>query len=334
MDGPDLGAVRRRIANGDRGAPFDPRPIAFTAGSDLRKMDIDGTSIIVKHLHPEGDWLSRATGGVGRAQLLWRSGVLDQIEPFVEHGVIGVLDLEDHDAIVMRDLSPVLFPPTGALDRDAVEGVLARLGRFHREAAVIDLPPLCSMRQRAAFMDPRFHAADTGHGNLATTAHLIPDTVRFLSGKAGAAGHELLHLFEDPDAFVRRVIESAPDLTLLHGDPKPDNIGYTGSRLVAIDWGELTGVGPIEFDVVRFVVGACLTHTSLEPQEVYEIYDRSGPRPLDPATLYLAMLWAVANFGITNFAVIRALCDPGHRALAKAAGRLWLNELQRLHAER
>ena len=69
---------------------------------------------------------------------------------------------------------------------------------------------------------------------------------------------------------------SAP-ATLVHGDAKLENLGVSGNRLVAIDWGELTGIGPAEIDVAWLAMMSGWRMDAL-PDEVFAAYDRR----LDP----------------------------------------------------
>jgi hypothetical protein len=101
--------ILREVLVAEQAAAFDPRDVKYTSTNLQKVVLASGATVIVKHLSPEGDWLMRASGGVGRAQLLWRSGVLSTLDPVVDHGAIGIVDAGDHDALVMRDLSATLF---------------------------------------------------------------------------------------------------------------------------------------------------------------------------------------------------------------------------------
>ena len=52
---------------------------------------------------------------------------------------------------------------------------------------------------------------------------------------------------------TRRSARGAP-ASLVHGDAKLETLGLDGDRLVAIDWGEPTGIGPAQIDVALFAV--------------------------------------------------------------------------------
>jgi aminoglycoside phosphotransferase (APT) family kinase protein len=76
---------------------------------------------------------------------------------------------------------------------------------------------------------------------------VLPDVVPAEISEAVMAVHE------DPTGLAEALMASAPP-TLVHGDDRLENFGLNGNRLVAIDWGELTGIGPAAIDVARLAV--------------------------------------------------------------------------------
>jgi aminoglycoside phosphotransferase (APT) family kinase protein len=69
----------------------------------------------------------------------------------------------------------------------------------------------------------------------------------------GDVAEAIFAVHADPEPLAEALLASAP-ATLVHADAKLENLGFDGDRLVAIDWGELTGVGPPEIDVAWFAV--------------------------------------------------------------------------------
>jgi hypothetical protein len=323
------------VVDAGPGEPFDPRAVVFT-GSDLRCVTLaDGTQLIVKHLHREGDWLARATDGTDRPQQVWRSGVLTALEPVVEHGVVGLIDVGDHQALVMHDLSGWLFAPDVWLDRTDVDLLMNRLACFHELASTIDLPTsLCTIAERANLCNPAAHRHDNGRHPAPGGAQAIEGALNYLAERAGgAAGTRLAGFFDDLAGFAVQVTDLTDRPTLLHGDAKAENLGIHDDRLVAVDWGELTGVGPAEFDIVRFAFGACGYSTSLTPPEVYELYNGHVMVPLDGELVRLATLSCSVNNGIGNLATIAATTDPELKQRAKNRLRLVFAELRRLYPD-
>lgn len=324
--------ILREVRVAGAGVEFDPRLRSYT-GSLLQKVSLDnGETVIVKHLAPEGDWLARATGGVGRPQLLWRSGLLQRLDPVVEHGMIGIVDFGDHEAMVMRDLSAWLFPPDVMLSRSDVDSVLARMATFHDFAASLKLPPLCTVRERCNLVNPAFHRGD--RGPHAVDPEPLEQTIDGLASRAGgAAGAALSSFFDDLVSFEARIVALTSRPTLVHGDTKPENLGETGSRLVAVDWGELTGSGPAEIDVLRFAFASYAVHTDVEPAEMVEMYNNHSGHALDHEVLRLAALAVIATYGVGLVLGVRDAPNELRRDRAKERLRSALAEFRRLFAD-
>src|SRR3979409_1624543 len=67
----------------------------------------DGRRLVLKHLPPEGDWLTRFTNGDGRARLLWDSGTLAQVGATIDHTIEAIVPFNGADVVVMRDVADV-----------------------------------------------------------------------------------------------------------------------------------------------------------------------------------------------------------------------------------
>jgi hypothetical protein len=84
--------------------------------------------------------------------------------------------------------------------------------------------------------------------------------------------------------------------TLLHGDAKLENLGLADGRLVAIDWGDLTGIGPREIDVAWYALKGT-ARTGCMPEELFADYETVSGRPLERDALDLACIGSVAQMG-------------------------------------
>jgi hypothetical protein len=237
-------ALLQEVRNAPWGAPWDPRSVVHT-GSDLRRAVVRGRTVVIKLVDRRGDWLARSTNGVGRAVRIWRSGLLRRLEPVVEHGMIGLIDREGHDAFVMHDLSEWLIEPGAWVDHETVDAVLGGLATFHAHAAGTEPDGLCSTFERANFCNPSFHETDTGPNPIASGARGLREGYQYIMSKLGADAREFVaSYYDDVRSLADEVDQRTTRPTLLHGDTKLENLGVREGRLVAIDWGELSGVGP------------------------------------------------------------------------------------------
>src|SRR5205814_9179116 len=100
---------------------------------------------------------------------------------------------------------------------------------------------------------------------------------------------------ERPEVLAAALMASAP-ASLVHGDAKLENLGVGGNRLVAIDWGELTGIGPAEIDVAWLAMMSGWRMDAL-PDEVFAAYDQRAYRRLDSMALDLACIGSLAQMG-------------------------------------
>lgn len=256
----------------------------------------DGRRLVLKHLPHEGDWLTRATGGAGRLRWLWETGLLERVRPHVDHTVIDVRTVEGRDVVVMRDARDDLLPPRVAVSRSTSRELLGRLAAFHEAfAGEPGGAGFCGVGARYAMFGPEFHAADEGPGT-----HPIADRI--------ATGWGLFEERVDPDVVAAvRTVHARPEVLdrrlaafpsgLLHGDAKLENLGLgAGGELVAIDWGDLTGVGPPEVDVAWYALKGTV-RIGCTPDEVFADFEAASGRPLDPDAVDLACIGSLAQMG-------------------------------------
>jgi hypothetical protein len=270
---------------------LDDAPEAMS-GARLEKVVLrDGGRFVLKHLPPEGDWLTRVTSGAGRIRRLWETGVLARVEHVVDHTVVDVTLEDGHDIVVMRDASTELFPADAPLTRERSRQALAGLAGFHHGWTGAPVDGFCTLGARYRLFDPAFHAAD-----LLPNPH--PRAVPFIAAWESFAEHGPADVVEavaavhrDPDRLGGRLAAFPP--TLLHGDPKLPNLGLGPGGLVAVDWGELTGFGPPEVDVAWYA-GRNASRVGGSPGDVFDDYVAGGGK-LDPEALDLACIGAMAQ---------------------------------------
>jgi hypothetical protein len=303
-----------------------PRPLtdvteAFS-GARLAEADlVDGRHVVLKYLPPNGDWLTRATDGAGRLRRLWEDGVLRRVEDAVDHTILDLRRVDGQDIVVMRDARDDLLPPKVTVSVETSRQLLTGLARMHELCR--DLPAgdrLCSIGARYAMFRPDLHAGDAGPGR-----HPMADRIQL--------GWELFAEHVDPDVVdAVFTVHRRPDVleqrlarfrsTLLHGDAKLENLGLRSHRLVAIDWGDLTGVGPCEIDVAWYALkGAVRIRCS--PSDLFAQYEVARGTPLHPEAVDLACLGSLAQMGF-RYAVGAFDAGPEPRDVAAAQLDWWV----------
>lgn len=283
--------------------PFDSGTQAYSGARFERGLRPDGPPVVLKHLPIEGDWLTRATRGIGRARLLWESGILDQVAESVEHPVIDVIREEDHDVVVMEDVSDGLFPADVRVSADEIRTALSGLAAMHDQWEGCELDGLCSPADRQSLFIPAFHEADTGPNPSRARDMMLAGWQSFAQYVPADVVEVVFAVHADPERLGRE-LTSAESRTLLHGDLKLDNLGLREDRLVAIDWGELTGTGPAEMDLAWFAAmntvappGRAEWAVDAMPDEVFSTYEHMSGRGLDTRALDLSCIGMLAQVG-------------------------------------
>ena len=139
---------------------------------------------------------------------------------------------------------------------------------------------------------------------------------------------DAIFVLHDDPALLEQEMRAAVPWTLLHGDGRLDNLGLRGDGLVAVDWGELTGTGPAEMDLVWFsalgtgvMPGAPTWRIDAMPDEIFAAYAARAARALDRRALDLACLGMVAMSG---WHLCTGMGDEAALARTAELDRWWL----------
>ena len=145
-----------------RREPLEGITEAFS-GARLERVELaDGRRLVYKHLPVGGDWLTRVSGGPDRMRRLWDAGVLERVSPVVDHAVVRIDAEDDHDVVVMRDVSDLLVTGTGPVSRATSRQLLAGLAALHEVGRAETPLDLCPVAARYGMFAPALHAADPG----------------------------------------------------------------------------------------------------------------------------------------------------------------------------
>jgi hypothetical protein len=281
----------------------------------------DGRRLVHKHLPREGDWLTRLTAGDGRMRLLWDSGTLAQVGATVDHAVVAVVPCNGADVVVMRDVADVLIPSGTTVSSEVACRLLAGLGAFHQTWEGREIDGLCRPEDRYRLFAPRLHHSDSGPNRHPLRDRILAGWDAFADLVPTDVAEAVFAVHERPEPLAEALMAAAP-ATLLHGDAKLENLGLDVDRLVAIDWGELTGIGPAEIDVAWFAVMSGWRIDGM-PGDVFAAYDRQAGRRLDPKALDLACIGSLAQMGFRMAGRCRA-ADEQTRARAATLLAWWV----------
>jgi hypothetical protein len=211
-------------------APRDPLAHGGMSGSSLDLLvQPDGSHFVLKHLTRRSDWIMRATADEGREARLWLSGALRSVDDVIDYPVVASGEEGDGWVLVMRDVSTVLTRPAATISRQQSRRLLHASRALHRAFAAKVPEGLCTLTDRYRLLSPA----------TVEREQLGPD----LGPKMAQRSWELFadvappdiadlvpRLMADPDPLVRAL--KGRGSTLIHGDLKPDNVGFSDSRVV------------------------------------------------------------------------------------------------------
>jgi hypothetical protein len=215
----------------------------------------------------------------------------------------------------MRDVSAALIPDGTVLTRGQSLRLLRAISSLHDALAGVAIDGLCPLLDRFTFLSPA--TARQVH------AHLLRDPIltgweRFGDLVPDDVGQAVLKLLDRPEPLASAL--AAYPASLLHGDLKVANLGFAGERVVVLDWGSVTGLGPRATDHAWYVAinGAAVAATLDEL--VADIAALLGPD--DRAALPLALLGALVQLGWEK-ALGATSDDPSIKAREEDGLRWW-----------
>lgn len=285
----------------------------------------DDRRLVLKHLPPDGDWLTRRTAGHGRTRLLWDSGTLSEVGAALDHTVVAVMTLDDGEVVVMRDAAELLLTPGSTVSLPTARRLLAGLAALHRAFEGCKLSGLCDISHRYELFAPAWHATDTGPAPHPSRAFIASGWEAFAELVPGDLCDAVFSLHAEPRALGEALLRWTTP-TLLHGDPKLENLGLDGDRLVAIDWGDLTGVGPAEVDVAWFAIQDGWRFDVM-PDDIFNAYDEVAGRRRDEHAFDLACIGALTQFGFKLAGRSRSN-DEAVSARSRELLTWWLSRVQ------
>jgi hypothetical protein len=249
--------------------------------------------LVMKRLRLSMDWLAAISKDTHcRSVRVWQYGLLDRLQPYMQHGILAACREDEDYAILMQDLSPGLLNGR-QLSSQTVFHMLDALSRMHAiywedETLRDDALGLSNIDTKLSYIRPL-------HPGYFEHAPQILDIMQ--KGRS-----DLLDMVEpDVCAILQSLYNSSLPIeaflhclpkTLVHTDYRLDNLAFfrDTQELVVFDW-QQASFAPMIDDVCWFV-GSLAEHISAH-ETYYEYYRQQlttylGDR-FDPS-LWRAML--------------------------------------------
>jgi hypothetical protein len=289
------------------------------SGSLLERVTLAGGELlVVKHVRDGGDWIMRASHDHGRAAELWSSGVLGRVPEVIDHAVLGAEQVPGGWVVIMRDVSAALVPDHARISRADSRRVLEAAAALH--AAFADGPPLrlCPLADRYGFLSPATARREAGG------ADEVPGLIgrgweRFAEIAPADVAGPVLAVAERPEPFAAAL--SAFPSTLVQGDLKLGNLGFTEDRVVMLDWGTQTGWAPAAVEVAWYLAINWSRIDATREQVLDDFRAAEGGRH-DEDALRLALLGGLVQLGWDKALHAGGHPDPAIRA-REAADLAW-----------
>ena len=295
------------------------------SGSLLERVVLaGGEALVVKHVRDGGDWIMRASHDHGRAAELWSSGVLARVPEVIDHAVLGAEQVEDGWVVIMRDMSAALVPEDARITRADSRRVLEAAAALH--AAFAGGPPLelCPLADRYAFLSPATARREAG-GADEVPALIGRGWERFAEVVPADVAEPVLAVLERPEVLATAL--SGFGSTLVQGDLKLGNLGFTADRVVMLDWGTQTGWAPPAVEVAWYLAINWSRIDATREQVLEDFRAAEGERH-DEDALRLALLGGLVQLGWDKALHASGHPDPAIRA-REAADLAWWTERAR-----
>ena len=212
------------------------------AGGKLSYVNTNAGRLVLKQMSLKHDWLMYASDDHQcRSVTLWQFGLLDQLQPDVEHKIVACAHDDAGWGILMHDLSEGLFDQWDKpIPPKLVPAYLDRMAKIHAtfwNDPHLDDPRLglCDSATRLDICSPKL-----AHTHKGDQRGPIPEWIR--------GGWEIMETALDRDVFLglSRLRDDPQPLfdamnrhpfTLVHGDYRDANLAYLKlDQTVIFDW--------------------------------------------------------------------------------------------------
>ena len=260
-------------AHGLAGVRDEPFPNDGWSGASLTLLRrADGARFVLKRDSLAGDWIATATNDGPVLREAWFAAHGPALPPSIRAPYLGAGADGDGFAILMPDLSDILFDWEAPIAIESLDRVLAGLADLHSHpwaaSGELDGGSWCPIPERITLIC-RASLQRQGAAREAVAERILPGWDAF-DRLAPAAARDLVNsLGSDPEPLLA-ALAGLPS-TLLHGDLKLANAGIAADGTIEIvDW-QMTSVAPVAVELGWFLVSN-VASLPIQPAELLAWY--------------------------------------------------------------
>ena len=261
------------------------------------------------------DWIARSTADGPLLREAWFAASGPALPPPLRAPYLGVARDGDDVAILMPDLSEVLFDWDAPISVDALTAVLEGMAQLHSypwlTAGEVDGGPWCPWRERVTLICRASLERDSPARD-AVADRILPGWDAF-DRLALPAARELINgLGLDPGQLLTALAAEPP--TLLHGDLKLANVGLQADGSIdLVDW-QMVMFAPAAVELGWFLVSnvASLPLTADDVVDRYEARLRWAISDADEEGVETGLVHSLDDAGV-DLAIIVGLLLRGWR---------------------
>ena len=289
----------------------DRRPLESdgNSGNTIESVTLlDGRNLILKRVSPQWDWMARETHDDGRLVEMWESGVLARAPNRIDHAILAVERDGEGWNVFMRDVSSELIRHGERFDRAGVRRILSATSELHEAFWGVSLPEVCTLEDRYSLFSPATgrRELDRGsrHGTVFTTGwEAFFEQVPVEIAEAVSA------ILERPQVLTEQLDRC--EQTLIHGDLRLGNLGFSDGRIVLIDWGERVGMAPPAAELGWFLGFDGWRLDVSKDQVIADFRELYGER-CDETALQLSLIGSLVQLGgLLGFWLTQERTDEG-----------------------
>jgi hypothetical protein len=298
----------------------EPLGSAGASGNRLERVILrDGRELVCKEVSREWDWISRATGDDGRVVAMWEKGLFERFPSTIDHATVAAERAGERWRVFMHDVSAALVPAERRLGRAEVKRVLAAVADLHLAFWGERFDELCTLADRYNLLSPETGRREQERGERA--GELITRCWELFQELVPAEiATAILALAERP-ALLAEKLESC-EQTLIHGDVRLNNLGFSGDRVVVVDWGERTGSAPAPVELASFLIFDAKRFDVSRDDVVADFRSLYGER-FDERAFELALIGGFVQLGCHFVLPIATGGGDEARAAAQAELEWW-----------